>query len=462
MRIVALNNIISSCNKIGLEWIALAFVLIFGSAMAFLTPVYQIPDEPNHFARAYQVSELTFICPIATDEDGIQWQVSSIPSVFFDEKYTHDLVKKKYSWRDIGDFLSTSINPDIRTEIRTNAGPYAPLLYMPQAIMGFLARSLGCTAGAVFYAMRLGAVLFVAACVFLSIRFLPEKGLLIFLLAMTPMVLCESASNSADAMLYGCCFLFSAYLLFLSKNEKHLTVLEMTLLLLMAAAMGLLKQVYGTILLLYFLIPWQRMGSKKRYFIFGTSLLVVCLGVSFSWLHISGALSQVTLTTPMIRGGVNMHEQIQFILYNPWRFFKVLVNTFRWYSEFYVMSFIGILGWLTILLPRWYYVAYTVAIVLASVAGGEFSLKLWQRILILSGFIASGLALTTLMYVAWTEPGYAVVEGIQGRYFIPLALMTLTAFSYGRRIKHEKTFACIAGLVSAFITLLKTIQHFYM
>ena len=34
--------------------------LLFGSIFVFLIPPFQSPDEPNHFLRAFQVSEGVF------------------------------------------------------------------------------------------------------------------------------------------------------------------------------------------------------------------------------------------------------------------------------------------------------------------------------------------------------------------------------------------------------------------
>jgi uncharacterized membrane protein len=45
----------------------------------------------------------------------------------------------------------------------------------------------------------------------------------------------------------------------------------------------------------------------------------------------------------------------------------------------------------------------------------------------------SALAVVTMLYLTWTPLGGAAIEGIQGRYFFPLAPLVLMAFYVRRR-----------------------------
>ena len=45
-------------NPIATAFVALS--LVFGTLFAFLTPPFQVPDEPSHYLRAYAISEGSF------------------------------------------------------------------------------------------------------------------------------------------------------------------------------------------------------------------------------------------------------------------------------------------------------------------------------------------------------------------------------------------------------------------
>ena len=45
-----------------------------------------------------------------------------------------------------------------------------------------------------------------------------------------------------------------------------------------------------------------------------------------------------------------------------------------------------------------------------------------NRMLIATGLLVAAAGLFAIHYVTWTVPGGATVEGVQGRYFLPLAM----------------------------------------
>ena len=439
-------------------------MLLAGSILSFLTPVYQVPDEVAHFARAWQVSEGFFISPTQEREDGKNNLVSSVPSVFFHKKITTSLNDKKYSFSNISAFLATPLENDKRTIQRINAsGEYAPMLYFPQALGAFVVRNLGGSAGQIYYAMRIAAAFFVALCIFWSIRLLPEKGLLIFLIAMMPMFLAESASLAADAVLYGVCIFVSAYILSLAsgESEEELTAKQILTLLFMSAVVGLLKQIYGTIILLYFLIPSKRMKNMKNYLTFGVVLLLVCLMSSFIWMYISTIRCNAAMAINKHISGVDPVEQVKFLMQNPVKGILIFIRSNLASAKFFAYSFIGRLGWLTVELPLWFYLLYTIMLFAGSLYG-KLNLSLTHRMIMLFGFLATLLALDVYMYLTWTVVAESSVAGIQGRYFIPLALMLFSALSYFPRMKHEKPFAIAAGTISLIMTLGSTFRYFYL
>jgi uncharacterized membrane protein len=46
-----------------------------------------------------------------------------------------------------------------------------------------------------------------------------------------------------------------------------------------------------------------------------------------------------------------------------------------------------------------------------------------SRLLIATGVLGSAAGVFAIEFVTWTVPGHATVEGVEGRYFLPLALV---------------------------------------
>ena len=100
-------------------------------------------------------------------------------------------------------------------------------------------------------------------------------------------------------------------------------------------------------------------------------------------------------------------------------------------------------------------------VIVAAGLSGRLKIFWWQRLLILAGCFATLFAMDIVMYFTWNPPGAFACNGVQGRYFIPLSLMAMSALSCLQRFKYEKSAACLIGLISVIITIAKTYSYFY-
>ena len=294
-----MGNLEQRIEKFGAEKIFIGIFLFFGVMILFMRPPYRLMDEPVHFARVWQISEGIFLSPLKIQgaEKNFGWKnrspdaatekmyVASVPSSLVPDELIFDIREDstliKFSFDELKKFLLTPLNIDEREEgLIPNTGVYPPLTYFPQAVAAFLGRILNLNAGIIFYLMGLSGLIFVAACVFCSMKFLPEAKHLIFLLAMLPMFLIEAASTSADAVTFGVCFLGTAWLLSLRNSTEKFSRAEIFGLIILSIMLACSKSVYGTILLLYFLIPRERVGSLKKFLSLGALILFLNLFTS--------------------------------------------------------------------------------------------------------------------------------------------------------------------------------------
>jgi len=456
-------QIISKINGLKMEWLYLFFTLTIGTALVFITPPNQVPDELAHFFRAYQVSDGVFCGPHREYQRNENEKVFFIYAEVPKSLWTIDMPnigaqKNYYSLSSTRDLLSLPLDAENLDEPAiSNTGTYSPLVYAPQALFIFFAKIFFGTVGAVFYAARLGAVFFTAICIFFAIKLLPEKKALIIILAFAPMFLYEMASCSADAVIYSISFLSFAYLLHLRKNTSKISNKELFFLALSAIALGLSKQIYGTILLLYFLIPSEKFGNKKIFYLGGLALIGVFLISALGWMHF--AKNGVNIS-PALSPEADMTAQLNFMISSPETFLSICINSLFSYIKFWEKEFVGVLGWLSISLPIWFYTFYEVALLAAGLYG-SLNLTLSQRALMIFSIIPIYLAVSVYFYTTWSPVGAPTFYGCQGRYFIPCAPMILAAFSVFENNRFENFFILLVALISSSLTFYKVIEHFY-
>ncbi|MBE7211929.1 MAG: DUF2142 domain-containing protein [Gluconacetobacter diazotrophicus] len=91
----------------------------------------------------------------------------------------------------------------------------------------------------------------------------------------------------------------------------------------------------------------------------------------------------------------------------------------------WVREAIGVLGWLDVLLPGPYYAAALVVGALAFAASrpeAGMAAVGWRRWAVAGLLVLSAVGIVLSIYLSWTAVGARTVDGVQGRYFLPLLL----------------------------------------
>ena len=452
------------------EYVYALLMLIFGIALVFINPPFQIPDSGAHFSRSYQISEGYFRSPLQkknTDKDFCFYSdiPESIIELIKNEKTSMN-PKEVPSWKHYHSFdftrkmfsipLNEEENLKYTSRIR-NTGAYSPLVYAPQALFIFLARETFDTVGAVYYSSKIGALLFTIVCIFLAMKLLPEKKLLIFVLAFAPTFLLEISTYSADSVTYSIAILATAYLLHLRKVTTPISTKEIFCIALIAVALGLLKYVYGTILLLYFLIPAERFENKRKFFLYGVFFIVIFFVTVLGWIVFAKAGQTVELAASP---KADMYAQLAFITSEPLQFIKIFFHTLEVYSLEYYRQLVGVIGWIIDILPDAFFIFYGFVLLFAA-AVGNINLTIKQRLFMVAAVFPTVFAMLFYTYILWTPVKYEVITSIQGRYFIPCALMLFASLSFIKNFKYETLFAFIFGNICAGVTIWQVLDYFY-
>jgi uncharacterized membrane protein len=124
--------------------------------------------------------------------------------------------------------------------------------------------------------------------------------------------------------------------------------------------------------------------------------------------------------------------QIAFVLHHSLEIPRIAVATLHQNARFYFESMIGVLGWLDTHMHRDYYrVAGLMAAALAVVTLFERRAvtRVFRRVdraIVAIVLLVCVAMIFAALYVSWTPVGHRIVEGVQGRYFLPrLPLLAL-------------------------------------
>ena len=157
----------------------------------------------------------------------------------------------------LGSYVSSTYPPVTTT----------PLAYVPQAIGISLARLLGLNTVSLLYFGRFCNLLFFVAMLYWSMKRIPFGKEVLFGVAVLPMSLHLAASFSYDVMILSCMFLLTAVCLDLVYEKAQVQVRDIVLLAVLAAVAGPCKMVYAPMLGLCLLIPMQKFGKVRNWFI---------------------------------------------------------------------------------------------------------------------------------------------------------------------------------------------------
>ncbi len=442
----------------------LAASLLFGLALAAVTPPFQVADENVHFFRAYKVSEgrLALAPSPGRNSEELPSSVREIAKsllgdIPFDEE-------RKIAPGKILAGFRTPLEPEKREPVFfPSTLQYTFVPYVPQAAGILLGRLFDAPPLVLLYLARLANLLFGTLAVVLAIRELPAFRWLAAMVALTPMASSLRASASADVATMSAAFVFAAVAAKLiwrpgaSASRRDLVLLTLSAVVFCAS-----KAVYFPLALLVFLIPAARFPGGRR-----AGFLTVHTAL---WALTTAWAITTSRAVDAIRdgAGVDSSRQIRDALADPLGFLWLVAEDYAVHGAGYLIQFIGKLGWLDVWLGRPFLAAYF-AVLLALLfldSGRDIELRPWQRIVPAALTLATLVLISASQYAIWTPYGADFIEGLQGRYYLPLAPAAMWVFHSRRladRVTPGRMGAAMAGvsLVSFAVTMWAVMERYY-
>ena len=115
------------------------FAIVFGLSLAALTAPFQAPDEPQHFLRAYQISEGGIFPTYLQDRGGgeLPASLTEVSRRFASLRFTY---RAKTSPDKIREASRIALKPHIRQFTPFVTAIYSPVAYIPQATTFWIGR----------------------------------------------------------------------------------------------------------------------------------------------------------------------------------------------------------------------------------------------------------------------------------------------------------------------------------
>ncbi len=267
-------------------------VAALGLGWALITPPMAGPDEYTHLAGAYSMANQMMGQPGAQMHyDDWGREVYTLPMRECDAPYMRDRSGEigVFGYKQILDHPGGFGNSGQLTkevEVVAPANPQA-VQYLPQALGILLARLIGMG----FYPMllmgRLFSVAAYTALAALAVRVATQGSKEIFgAAALLPMGLSLAGSFSADTMVLGMAFLFTALCFAGMAENKPVSLVRQAALLVLAALLAPAKAIYLGMVALVFPMKTENLGGKLRSRVFKT---LVCAAALIGWLLANGS-----------------------------------------------------------------------------------------------------------------------------------------------------------------------------
>ena len=434
--------------------------LLLGLLYLFVLPPLSAPDEISHYVSAYQLSshmlgqpsndrygrvllrtedawveDMEGIREYETDEDGnLQaTKESAQGNVKLGEVLDESMYQTLWELGISGQYMPQRLDSMRGSYVSSQYPPVVttPLAYVPAAVGISAARLLGMTTVPLLYMGRLCNLMFFVLMTCLAMRRLPFGKEVLFGVALLPMTLHLSASFSYDVMILGCMFCFTAVCLDLAYQKKQVSWRDVLVLMVLMAVSGPCKIVYAVLMGLCLLIPVRKFGGWGKW-----ALAALAVGgawaVSMYLVNSQVIVSYATETESYVQWAGEPGYSLTLLLHQPLRLVKMFYQTLLWQAEHYHLTMIGAsLGNLDKVLDVPYLAVVVFTLCLLELAfrkpGETLRMGGGQRAWVC--VVCAGCAAVTMasMLIAWTPVSSKVINGVQGRYFLPFLPVLLMA-----------------------------------
>lgn len=449
-------------------------VFVLGLFFVIVSPPLQVSDEAGHFYRAYQVGSGDPM-PVKQVQNG-DLRFGGYIDLAAADHIVRQLARTQqgsYQFADNFEPRDSYLTGEAVYVGFDNIALYSPLLYTASGLGVATGKALHRPVPDLFYLARLGNLMAFTLVAALGFYLLKGKHSLPSLLLLLPASLFFGGSISQDSLLIALAFLAGQALLALRYRLN--TRLAKVCLFFSLLLLGTAKLPYIPLLLVLFLplsfMP-RRSPAQLRYLGGTLVIILITLAAFAGWYRVVHEVRVAEIMADQAAAAqVDASRQLSFLVHHPWSALKVFYNSnFTNFSNTSILEFFGMFGYWTfgavtvplIFVLVWLSIAWHRVIEAAQVAW-QHLIDTPAQILAWLGIAGAFLAVQLTLYLHWTPVGGPLIEGLHGRYYLPVLLIVLGMLGALSRnqtlpvIQSKKIWQMAAVLlIPGFITLIQT------
>ncbi len=420
--------------QVKLEWLFLLAAASIGILTILAMPAHKIGlDEEIHFGKSYFLAETvrgdtTLEYPSGIDElinpTLSNWPMhlpQSEQEMKEEDAYRDKYVDYQKKYDDVNWVEDSNYTLDLSV-----------LSYFPQWLMLKVGMFLGLPFSMVYRMGRMGNLILYCVVVFFAIRHMKRGKRILLVMALTPTAMMSAMTYTYDASVNAFSFLGISYLLTeWLERDRPISYRNCAVFTAAFVLASLPKAVYIPMILLALLFPKAKFRSRKELYLFKGGIFVVFVAMMSTFML--PVLIQPTSYGGDPRGGdTSVSEQLIHIFSHPWTYTKLLLSSiWKTFNDYTVgVEGIGRMGHLPLVNNVVPLVGLTAYTVLTDQREEEKTKPaLWQRGAILLAVFCVLCLIWTALYLSFTPVAADQINGVQGRYYIPLTLLLLLAVS---------------------------------
>jgi uncharacterized membrane protein len=394
----------------------------FGFLYAVLIPPLMNPDEDSHFCRVHAIATGNLFPDV---QGGVASQKLPVSLIAFRKRMSPIAGDQHAKYPYAAWYIDSHSTLPVAEEMvltRYATVRYTPVQYIPQ-VAGYL---LGHVLFFPFHEYynwparilmaRLGALACAVAITWWSLGRLPALVCAFSATALLPMATMLAAAVSSDTVLIYACMTYAATIVRMHVRSERCST-DMYALLISAFVIGSVKFVYLPLVSAVILLK-PRLSARDFRIVCGQVAAVAVAALAFN----------IAIFFPLDAAPAESVQQIQFLREHPGEAIRLpwrsLIEHRMYYFISAVMNFGSLdtnLAFPLVMLAAWVYLA---TVVLDTSWGGVYRPRFVSAVMVIAASVCCIHLIFWATYVHWTSVtkgvGVAVVDGVQGRYFLPL------------------------------------------
>lgn len=437
--------------RMSLEALVCGMLLFFGFLYAVLMPPLVNPDEGPHFMRVHAIASGQVFPPV---KDGAAFQTVPASLSSFQQRMMTIIGRPdaKYPYHQwFADSHAQLPAAEEHVIVQTSAVRMSPVQYLPHVVGYWCGRILFAASPALYnwqarvIMARLGGLVFAAAVYYIVIRRLGHLRYITAATVLLPMSVLLAAAVTSDTVLLAACIVYAAAIAKVHIAGEREDI-DTYAILAGAFLIGSIKWVYLPLLAAVMLLK-PRLPARDFRIVAGQAALMAIAGLAIS----------ATLFFPVEAMNSAASEQMRYLLDRPGEMLRLPLRSLIVNRDFYLISMMMNFGSLdtsvpivVIVLLAWWYVA----IMVADCCFGSALVPAFKAVVATAmGILATLYGVFLGIYCQWTSLTHGVgtdlVQGVQGRYLIPmLPFLALMATYIRLDARSIPTAVRTAGLVS--------------